>query len=373
MAFGSQNGHSNGGSGSKNGTFFGSGSANQSGTGFPGIGNNNSETSTNPGNSTPGGFPPRNPFTGNPPTGTPPFGPPTGTPPTGTPPTGTPPFGPPPTGNPPTGTPPTGTTPPGNAPRPQVNNGTGRYIRGKISQYRTIDKSRGYRRLLPQKLYQAIVYGQRLEDFLHYFVVTETRGHDAAGNPIQQAYVVNVHGTINYGAALVDNDEVEVRGKFTSSNVMLARDVRVINGMISTPVRFQRSVKYTALAIVALVLVLLGVVDYLSAGSGSSISSFVNSLWDFLATMFAVFIFLMVLYVVFSFSRIGIMARLFSGGRGGSPLLSMLIASFVITLLLYNVFGLGFLAASALSGVFGAFGPIIIMIIGLVIMFKALK
>ena len=51
----------------------------------------------------------------------------------------------------------------------------------------------------------------------------------------------------------------------------------------------------------------------------------------------------------------------------------MLVIAFILTLLLYNVFGLGTIMASTLSGALSAVGPIIVMIIGLVILFKAFR
>lgn len=247
-------------------------------------------------------------------------------------------------------------------------------IKGKISQYRTYsDKSGNYRRLLPRKIYQALVYGQRFEDLLHSFIVTEIKGSDNAGNPIQQKYVVNVHGSTNYGATLTDNEEVEVRGKFTHDNIMMAKDIRVINGSISTPIKFQRSVKLIALTCLVVALLILGIIGFASMGSGNPISGFMNNVWSFVTTMFAVYVILLILYAVSSFTRIGFMTRLLSGGRRRtSPLITMLVIAFILTLLLYNVFGLGTIMTSTLSGALSAVGPIIV-IIGVVILFKAFK
>lgn len=247
-------------------------------------------------------------------------------------------------------------------------------IRGKVSQYRTCsEKSGNYRRLLPRKIYQAIVYGQRFEDFLHSFTLTETKGVDNAGNPITQRYVVNVHGSTNFGATLMDNEEVEVKGKFTADNIFMASEVSVINGNVATPIKFQRSVKLTTLfvlVVVGLMLLMCG----LMSGGNNSMSAGMNVIWGFITTMFAVYVVLLILYVVSSFTRIGFMTRMLSGGRrGSSPLLTMLIIAFIITLMLYNVFGIGTAVGNLLAGALDVFGPIIVMIVGVVILLKVFK
>ena len=247
-------------------------------------------------------------------------------------------------------------------------------IRGKISQYRTYsDKSGNYRRLFPRKIYQAIVYGQRLEDFLHSFTLTETQGVDRAGNPITQKYVVNVHGTANYGATLLDNEEVEVKGKFTNDNILMAREVHVINGSVATPIKFQRSTKAIAifsLVILGLILLICG----LFSGGTSAAAGVMNTIRGFLTTMLTVYVLLLILYFVSLFTRIGFMTRLLSGGRKRtSPLITMLIIAFILSLLIYNVFGIGTMFGNAFSGVLGAIGPIAIMIIGILLLLKVFK
>lgn len=235
---------------------------------------------------------------------------------------------------------------------------------GKVSQYTTSSGKTGYRRLFPRKIYQAIKYGQRLEDFLHSFSLIEDDG---------TRYVVNVHGTTNYGATIVDHETVEVTGTLTHDNILMAREVNVLNGGIPTPVKFQRSVKSIAILCLVGVLLLFGLFGLF--GGGSSTSGFMNTIWNFVTTMFVVYVVLLILYVLSSFTRIGFMARLLSGGRnrGSSPLVTILIISFFVTLLLYNAFGIGSMVTSALSGLLSSIGPIVIMVFGILLLFKALK
>ena len=355
MAFGSQNGRSNGGFGSNNGNSFGFNSNNQGGTGFSGNSNNffggsqsSSGNNSGFGNNSSSSF-------GNGSTQQTNTSAPTNIPQSNQ-------------GK--TSVPLSNNT----VPNSPIKSSYSQCIRGRISQYRTCsDKTGNYRRLLPRKIYQALVYGQRFEDLLHSFIVTEITGYDNAGNPIQQRYVVNVHGSTNYGATLVDNEEVEVRGKFTPDNIMMARDIKVINGNIATPIKFQRSVKLIAIMCLVIAFLVLGIIGFASMGSGNSISGFMNNVWSFVTTMFVVYVILLIMYVVFSFTRVGFMARLLAGNRKSSPLISMLIMAFFLTLLLYNAFGVGTMVASTLSGALSAVGPIIVMIIGIVILLKAFK
>lgn len=233
---------------------------------------------------------------------------------------------------------------------------------GKVSQYRVSDKKDGYRRYLPRKLSQAIFYGQRLEDHLHNFVVTEDNG---------ERHVVNVHGTTNYGAAIVDNERVEVQGKI-DAGVLLAEKVYVLNGSSRVQVKFQRDVKTITIVCCIAILLLLGLIGFGNAGSASGVGLF-TTIKNFLTTMFAVYVVLLVLYVVSLFTKLGFMLRLLGrGGRGSSPLLTMLVLSFIITLLLYNVFGLGSMLAGLFSSALSAVGPIAIVIIGIVLLVKAM-
>lgn len=242
-------------------------------------------------------------------------------------------------------------------------------IRGKVSQYTVVNgKSGQYRRLFLRKLWQAIKYGQRLEDVLHIFTVTENVGRDDMGYSVTNTYVVNVHGSINYGASIVDHEDVEVKGRFTHDNILMAKEVNVLNGNMSTPVKFQHSVKFIAISCVIIAILLL--VLFTATGAGGSA---MGNIRDFIVTMFTIYIALLVLYLIASFTRIGFMVRLLSGGRKGkTPLLTMLIISFILTLIVYNVFGIGATIGNMIASVLGAIGPIIIVIIGVVILLKAI-
>lgn len=248
-------------------------------------------------------------------------------------------------------------------------------IRGIVSSYTIYSsKSDNYRRLLPAKIYQAFAYDQRFEDLLHSFTLTETIGHDSAGLPIMQSHVVNVHGSTGYGANLTAHIEVEVTGKFTRDNILMAKEVKVINGNVATPVNFQHSVKLIALTCLAILLFALAIFGFVSIGNSSSLAGVMNTVWSFVTTMFAVYVILLILYVVSLFTRIGFMTRLLSGGRRrSSPLLTMLVIAFILTLLLYNVFGLGSIVVATLAGALDAVGPLIVTIIAIVILIKVFK
>jgi hypothetical protein len=116
-------------------------------------------------------------------------------------------------------------------------------VTGKISQYSSTGREDGaYRRLLPVKIYQALVYRQRLEDVLHRFTVRVEHNEDMLGHQNYTDVPVNVHGTISGGLQLVDNAEVEVHGKY-NNGVLMADSIHIINNGHKSKVGFQRSVK----------------------------------------------------------------------------------------------------------------------------------
>ncbi len=196
-------------------------------------------------------------------------------------------------------------------------------ITGRVSEYTKVDATQGYRRLFFQKWQQALGYGQRMEDVLHSFSVTDDDG---------QGYVVNVHGSTNVGAQLHDNATVQVRGKMTSDNVLMATHIDVMNGGIVTPVRFQRSVRGTFTVILLLLSLVMSVVVAAKKGTG-----FMSALESIYATAAITFLVLLVIYLAALFSRMGLILVMFSGRKEkrGSPFGTMLVMSLIISLLIH--------------------------------------
>ena len=236
-------------------------------------------------------------------------------------------------------------------------------IKGKVSQYSNSDIEGGrYRRLFAQKLFDAMLYGQRTEDLLHRFKVRVSEGIDTFGNEKYTDVEVNVHGTISGGSLIADNSEVEVSGKY-KNGVLMARRINVVNNGYRSPVNFQRSVGGTMYAVLAVAV--LAFIIILTAGSGGN---FFDKLGKLLTTWLITAAVLTVLYFLFSFSKIGILSRMSSGKRRSFPLVGILLVSLVIAMLI--VYGFGANAGSLLSGVLS---KVISAIVTIVVIFVILK
>ena len=195
-------------------------------------------------------------------------------------------------------------------------------VRGRVSQYSVSAET--YRRLFPRKIFQAIVYHQRLEDVLHYFTVRIEEDQTGFGNSEFNTVPVNVHGTISGGMPIVENTDVEVRGKYNRDGVLMASSVYVVNGGHKAPVTFQRSVK----AIVCSILLFIAVAVVLALGFSSD--DFVGNIQTFACIWLVTFVGLSVLYLIFRFSRAGL---LIMQNKGCFPFVPLLITSFVLAVL----------------------------------------
>ncbi|MBR4636757.1 MAG: hypothetical protein IKO51_10435 [Clostridia bacterium] len=236
-------------------------------------------------------------------------------------------------------------------------------IKGKVSQYSNSDIEGGrYRRLFAQKLFDAMLYGQRTEDLLHRFKVRVSEGVDTFGNEKYTDVEVNVHGTISGGSLIADNSEVEVSGKY-KNGVLMARRINVVNNGYRSPVNFQRSVGGTMYAVLAVAV--LAFIIILTAGAGGN---FFDKLGKLLTTWLITAAVLTVLYFLFSFSKIGMLSRMSSGKRRSFPLVGILLVSLVIAMLI--VYGFGANAGSLLSGVLS---KVISAIVTIVVIFVILK
>ena len=236
-------------------------------------------------------------------------------------------------------------------------------IKGKVSQYSNSDIEGGrYRRLFAQKLFDAMLYGQRTEDLLHRFKVRVSEGVDTFGNEKYTDVEVNVHGTISGGSLIADNSEVEVSGKY-KNGVLMARRINVVNNGYRSPVNFQRSVGGTMYAVLAVAV--LAFIIILTAGAGGN---FFDKLGKLLTTWLITAAVLTVLYFLFSFSKIGMLSRMSSGKRRSFPLVGILLVSLVIAMLI--VYGFGANAGSLLSGLLS---KVISAIVTIVVIFVILK
>lgn len=240
-------------------------------------------------------------------------------------------------------------------------------IRGKVASYSSTGKEDGsYRRLLLPKLFDALIYHQRLEDVLHRFTVRVNAGQDIMGFGNYIDVPVNVHGTISGGMQITDNCEVEVKGKY-KNHVLMAQTIDVINNGYKSRVKFQHSTKaifYSILLFIAAVVTI-----YFAATSNGN---FLSELKYFMITWAIIAAITTVLYIIISFSKLGLLARFASKSTKRFPLIGILVISFIATVIFLKCLGGVAGLDSLFSNLLIALLPLIILIAGVIILFKAI-
>lgn len=240
----------------------------------------------------------------------------------------------------------------------------GSTIRGRVANYSNSESEPGmYRRLFFQRVGDALLYGQRFEDLIHRFTVRVSDDDFGGGDYIDVP--VNVHGTISGGIQLMDNAEVEVTGRFRNG-VLMARRIDVINGGLHTTVQFQRNVGAIVfgLALVAIVAFLaLGGLDFGAMALGN-LSGFLTN-WAIVSLIVAALWF-------FVISHMGIAAQILFLHNGRFPFLGIVVIGFVLSLIMYNVLGLGTTAGLAFDALLSNLAPLVGPVLTLVIMIYAL-
>lgn len=240
-------------------------------------------------------------------------------------------------------------------------------IRGRVAQYSSTGKEDGeYRRLLPVKIYQAVVYRQRLEDVLHRFTVRVERGEDALGYQNYTDIPVNVHGTIAGGLQIVDNAEVEVHGKY-KNGVLMADSIYVINNGYESKVGFQHSVKAITYGILSAIM--FAFICFVAALSNGN---FFANIKEFCSVWFVIAAILTVLYFITSLTKIGLLTRMLSSKRRTFPLFGILLISLALAFLFVNTFGSFAGFGSYLFGWIYLLVPIIIIIAALFFIIKSM-
>ena len=247
------------------------------------------------------------------------------------------------------------------------------FFTGIVYSYRNSDNDgSNYSRLFVMRLWDAIIYRQRMEDVLHYFRLHTSSGKDLDGMELSNDINVNVHGTIVGGAHLADNSRLTVRGKF-KNGVLMASDITDDDS--GSHIRFRRSYKAIATTIVLGILFLMGLIYGIS--SCNSVGGVFHNIGVFFGTLVIVYVVLIVFYLIASFTKFGIMMRVLSQRKTTVPWLALFIVAFAITILiLFNLSGIG----GGLGSLKGSFSQLLqtlllyaIIIYGIVLMFKSLK
>lgn len=243
----------------------------------------------------------------------------------------------------------------------------GEHIRGRVAQYSSTGREDGaYRRLLPVKLYQAIVYRQRLEDVLHRFTVRIEQGEDALGYQKYTDIPVNVHGTIAGGLQIVDNSEVEVHGKY-HNGVLMADSIYVINNGYESKVGFQHSVKAITYGILSAVM--FAFICFVAATSNGN---FLANIKEFCTVWLVIAAILTVLYLITSLTKIGLLTRMFSNKKHSFPIFGILLISLALAFLFVSAFGSFAGFGSYLSGWIYSVIPIMIIVVALFFIIKSM-
>ena len=239
----------------------------------------------------------------------------------------------------------------------------GSVICGKLTRYSVTDSEKGYKRLFVVKLFDAIVYRQRMDDVLHRFTVRVDMGKDSFGYSNFKDVPINVHGVIADGAQLDDNADVEVHGKYRN-NILMADSINIVNAGYRSKVNFQHSrqaVFYAVLASMALIfLIYVGV---------SSKGGFFENIKSFFVAWLISAAVVTGLYFLLYFSRIG---RFMAYRNKGFPFIGILLLSFIFALLYMNLFGLGTGVSGLFSSALSAILPILIVIGVIIFMIKLL-
>ena len=247
---------------------------------------------------------------------------------------------------------------------------------GVVYNYKNTDTDKSkYSRLLIMKLFDAIVYGQRTEDVLHYFKLHTVTGKDSDGMEISKKINVNVHGTIVGGAHIDEHSRVTVRGKF-KNGVLMATDI--IDDDCGSHIYFKRSYKAIITVIVLAVLFITSLIY--SITSSKSFSGVFDNIGLFFGTLVAVYAVLVILYMVISFTKFGLIMRMVSHKKSTVPWVALFIVAFAITvLILFGSSGSSGTSSGAVASN-GSLSQMIselficaIMIYGIVLMFKSLK
>ena len=247
---------------------------------------------------------------------------------------------------------------------PPLNNrkSSTKVIYGRVADYSSSGREDGnYRRLFFQRISDYFLYGQKMEDVLHRFYV-KNRDEDAMGYSRSSSELVNVHGTIGGGVSINNNDEVEVHGKYNRDGVFMAREIFVTTDGNHLRVRFQNSpsqMTNSVLVIIALIMVVFTLFHF----NGNIFAGFSF----FLKSWLAMAVIITVLYFVL-FSRLAV-ARMFFG-RKAFPLGSILIISFIATLVYLNWNGIGTSIFSGLWSLLSSVLSTVIVIALIIIAFK---
>ena len=154
---------------------------------------------------------------------------------------------------------------------------------------------------------------------------------DAMGYENSMDIPVNVHGTIAGGVQIMDNDEVEIHGKYLNDNFM-AEEIYLLNNGYRTQVRFQRSVGTIVGGIIMAIIMIMAC--YVSGSVGGD---FFSNLGTFFVGWVAGFLLVTIIFFLLGLTRIGLAIRMRGDGKRPFPFFVILVIGAVLSLLFLNL------------------------------------
>lgn len=243
---------------------------------------------------------------------------------------------------------------------------------GIVYNYKNSDSDQSkYSRLSVIKLWDAIMYRQRMEDVLHYFRLHVGSGKDEEGLELSRNINVNVHGTIVGGSHIQDNSKLTVSGKF-KNGVLMASDI--LDEENGSHIKFRRSYKAIASAIIFAFLFIYGLIYAIVYGKAFGGAG--KSIGVLFRTFGITFVIVLVLYLIVSITKLGIVLRIVSQRKMTVPWIALVIVAFAISIFVFSHLA-G--ASNALGNFTGSISQVLstivlygIIIFGLFLVIKAM-
>lgn len=236
-------------------------------------------------------------------------------------------------------------------------------IIGRVYGYSNSAEEAGkYKRIFITKIIDALIYGQRTEDVLHRFYL-----RPEGDTSIQNDVPVVIHGTLSAGSGITDNSLVKVRGKY-HNGAFYARKITVMNNGRESSVRPQVSLSKLFITILSLLFLFTGIGLFIFDRNGVNTGLLYAK--NFLIIFAVVYLILYLLSLImmarskFAFAAIALSC----GGIKGIGIINFILSIAISIPIFKLLLSVGF----NIAGIFSTFGPIIIIVIGIILMISCI-
>lgn len=236
-------------------------------------------------------------------------------------------------------------------------------IIGRVYGYiNSAEEAGKYKRIFITKIIDALIYGQRTEDVLHRFYL-----RPEGDTSIQNDIPVVIHGTLSAGSGITNNSLVRVRGKY-HNGAFYARKITVMNNGRESSVRPQVSLSKLFITILSLLFLFAGIGLFIFDRNGVNTGLLYAK--NFLIIFAVVYLILYLLSLImmsrskFAFAAIA----LAGGGIKGIGIINFILSIAISIPIFKLLLSVGF----NIAGVFFTFGPIIIIVIGIILMISCI-